>query len=61
MSLGSQRPRIEKRPEAIGTLGPKVSQFAKLCGVMLDDWQSYVIDGLFARSEERRVGKECPV
>lgn len=51
MSLGSQRPRIEKRPEAIGTLGPKVSQFAKLCGVMLDDWQSYVIDGLFAVDE----------
>lgn len=49
--LGSQRPRIEKCPEAVGTLGPKVSQFAKLCGVVLDDWQSYVIDGLFAVDE----------
>lgn len=48
---GSQRPRIEKRPESIGTLGPKVSQFAKLCGIILDDWQSYVIDGLFAVDE----------
>ncbi len=47
-SLGSQRPRLEKCPETVGTLGPKVSQFAKLCGVILDDWQSYVIDGLFA-------------
>lgn len=51
MSLGSQRPRIEKRPRAVGTHGPKVSQFAKLCGVVLDDWQSYVIDGLFAVNE----------
>lgn len=49
--LGSQRPRIEKRPSAVGTLGPKVSQFAKLCDVVLDDWQSYVIDGLFAVNE----------
>lgn len=49
---GSQRPRIEKRPDvAVGTLGPKVSQFAKLCGVILDDWQSYVIDALFAVDE----------
>lgn len=48
---GSQRPRIEKRPDAIGTLGPKVTQFARLCGVVLDEWQSYVIDGLFAVDE----------
>lgn len=48
---GSQRPRIEKRPDAVGTLGPKVTQFAKLCGVVLDDWQAYVMDGLFAVDE----------
>jgi hypothetical protein len=28
-----------------------VSQFAKLCGILLDDWQSYVIDALFAVDE----------
>lgn len=48
---GSQRPRIEKRPEAVGTLGPKVSEFSRLCGIILDDWQSYVIDSLFAVDE----------
>lgn len=49
--LGSQRPRIEKLPDSVGTHGPKVSQFAKLCGVILDDWQSYVIDALFSVNE----------
>lgn len=49
---GSQRPRIESRPEAVGTYGPKVTAFAAACGVQLDDWQSYVIDGLFAVTEE---------
>jgi len=45
---GAQRPRIEKRPEAAGTYGPRVTAFAAACGVHLDPWQSYVIDALFA-------------
>lgn len=49
--LGSQRPRIEKLPRSVGTHGPKVSQFVALCGVILDDWQSYVLDALFAVEE----------
>lgn len=44
---GSQRPRIEKRPDAVGTHGPKVVAFARACGVILDDWQAYLIDRLF--------------
>lgn len=51
---GSQRPRIESKPDAVGTYGPKVTAFAAACGVTLDDWQSYVIDGLFAVNEEGR-------
>lgn len=51
MLLGSQRPRIEKLPRSIGSHGQKVSQFAALCGVVLDDWQAYVIDALFAVEE----------
>lgn len=49
---GAQRPRLEKRPPAIGTYGPKVVEFAAACGVTLDDWQAYVLDGLFAVDEE---------
>lgn len=45
---GAQRPRIEKRPESVGTYGPQVVRFAAACGVRLDDWQAYVIDALFA-------------
>ena len=45
---GAQTPRIEKRPEAVGTHGPRVVAFAAACGVNLDAWQAYVIDALFA-------------
>lgn len=49
---GAARPRIESKPEAVGTYGPRVTAFARACGVILDDWQSYVIDGLFAVTAE---------
>jgi len=45
---GAQRPRIEKRPDSQGSYGPQVVAFAAACGVNLDDWQAYVIGGLFA-------------
>lgn len=51
---GAKRPRIEKRPEAVGSYGPRVVDFAAACGVTLDDWQAYVIDALFAVDAEGR-------
>lgn len=45
---GAQRPRLEKRPPSVGSYGPRVVEFAAACGVTLDDWQGYVLDGLFA-------------
>lgn len=45
------RPRIEHAPEAYGTFGPRVCDFADACGVVLDEWQRYVINGLFAVNE----------
>lgn len=53
-SPGDQRPRIENTPLAFGTFGPKVIDFAAACGVSLDDWQQYVITGLFAVLEDGR-------
>lgn len=49
MSSASVRPRLELRPEGIvGTWGPKVCDFAEELGITLDEWQRYVVDGLFA-------------
>lgn len=52
MSSASVRPRLELRPQGIvGTWGPKVCDFAEELGITLDEWQRYVIDGLFAVNE----------
>lgn len=48
---GNQRPRIEAAPAAYGTFGPRVVEFAANCGVFLDDWQQYVLGGMFAVDE----------
>ena len=45
--MGSQRPRLENRPEAIGSHGDHVLRFLQACGLTLDEWQAYVIGGLF--------------
>lgn len=44
---GSQRPRVESRPDAAGSHGERVLQFSALCGLTLDEWQAYVIGALF--------------
>lgn len=44
---GSPRPRLESRPEAVGSHGDHVLRFLQACGLTLDDWQAYVIGGLF--------------
>jgi phage terminase large subunit-like protein len=44
---GSQRPRLESRPEAVGSHGDHVLRFLNACGLTLDEWQAYVIGGLF--------------
>jgi hypothetical protein len=49
--VGDSRPRIERAPEAYGTFGPKVVDFAAACGVNLDPWQVHVVNGLFAVDE----------
>lgn len=48
-AIGNQRPRIENAPEHETSEGDRVSRFAELCGVNLDEWQRYVIHGMFAR------------
>ena len=45
--LGSQRPRLESRPAAVGSHGERVLDFCTLAGVTLDDWQAYVVGALF--------------
>jgi phage terminase large subunit-like protein len=45
--LGSPRPRLESRPESVGSHGDRVLKFSEMCGLTLDEWQAYVIGGLF--------------
>lgn len=47
MLSGSQRPRLESRPDAAGSHGDRVLQFSSLCGLTLDPWQAHVIGALF--------------
>lgn len=49
--FGLDRPRLENAPAAYGTFGPLVIEFAAACGVLLDDWQQYVVNGMFAVNE----------
>lgn len=57
--LGDQRPRLENRPDAVGSWGELAVDFATACGMRLEDWQEYVLwawhdiddDGGWAASE----------
>lgn len=41
--LGDQRPRLESRPDAVGSWGELAVEFATACGMKLEDWQEYVL------------------
>lgn len=43
---GSQLPRIESRPAAAGSHGPRVLAFLGACGLTLDEWQALSISAL---------------
>lgn len=41
--LGDQRPRLENRPDAVGSWGELAVDFATAAGMKLEDWQEYVV------------------
>lgn len=57
--LGDQRPRLESRPDSVGSWGELAVDFATAAGMKLEDWQEYVVwawhdidsDGRWAASE----------
>lgn len=51
---GSQRPRLESRPDSVGSFGDRVVAFAAAAGVQLDDWQEYVLWALFDVTADSR-------
>jgi hypothetical protein len=63
--LGAQRPRILHVPEYVSTAGDQAIEFCGECGLVLDDWQQYVLrvslgeraDGMWAAEE---IGLEVP-
>lgn len=48
---GYQRPRLESRPETLGSHGDRVLKFVTACGLTLDEWQAYVVGALFDVNE----------
>lgn len=57
--LGDQRPRLESRPDSVGSWGELAVDFVTAAGMRLEDWQEYVLwawhdidsDGRWAASE----------
>lgn len=57
--LGDQRPRLESRPDSVGSWGELAVDFVTAAGMKLEDWQEYVLwawhdidsDGRWAASE----------
>lgn len=41
--LGDQRPRLENRPDSVGSWGELAVDFASAAGMKLEDWQEYVL------------------
>lgn len=41
--LGDQRPRLESRPDSVGSWGELAVDFATAAGMKLEDWQEYVL------------------
>lgn len=41
--LGDQRPRLESRPDSVGSWGELAVDFVTACGMKLEDWQEYVV------------------
>ena len=41
--LGDQRPRLESRPDSVGSWGELAVDFATAAGMRLEDWQEYVL------------------
>jgi len=58
--LGDQRPRLESRPPAVASYGDVAVDFAAAAGIVLDDWQQYVLWALHDVDErDRWAGSEA--
>lgn len=54
--VGAQRPRLSSFPaRRRGSCGRDAVEFAADCGLVLDDWQAWCLDGLLSEDEERRL------
>jgi hypothetical protein len=53
---GVQRPRLQVLPSRrVGSAGPDAVEFAASKGLILDDWQAWVVDGLLSEDAEARL------
>lgn len=58
--LGDQRPRLESRPDSVGSWGDLAVDFATAAGMRLEDWQEYVVWAWHdIDSEGRWAASEC--
>ena len=49
---GAQRPRIDTGPRSSRSSGPEVVELARGAGLILDDWQAYVLERGLAETED---------
>lgn len=52
--IGDQRPRLENRPDAVGSYGDIAVDFVTAAGMRLDDWEEYVLWALHDVDERDR-------
>jgi len=54
--IGSQRPRLSQLPAGRhGSAGPDAVELAESCGLLLDDWQRWVLDGMLSEDPRARL------
>ena len=51
--IGDQRPRLFSAPSSQWSEGERVRKLAARAGLMLDDWQEFVLDQGLGRREDR--------
>lgn len=54
MRIGAQRPRLSLLPAGVSTAGQEVADLAASCGLVLDDWQRWVVDGMLSEKSDGR-------
>jgi hypothetical protein len=57
--VGAQRPRLHLAPsDTVSSAGAEAEKLARSCGLVLDDWQSWCLNGMLAERDDGSWGAE---